>query len=59
MQRLFRIREQGKVKEVGRRTMATVPGTESLECKMALIQALIPLPSVPIYLRHRPPLSLV
>ena len=43
MQRVARIREQGKVKEVGRRTMATVPGTESIESKVALIQARIPL----------------
>jgi len=43
MKRVFRIREQGKVKEVGRRTLATVPGTASIESKVALIQALIPL----------------
>jgi len=43
MQRVFRIREHGKVQEVGRRTMATVPETESLESKVALIHALIPL----------------
>jgi transposase-like protein len=43
MKRVFRMREQGKVKEVGRRALATVPGTESIESKVALIQALIPL----------------
>lgn len=43
MKRVFRIRAQGKVKEVGRRAWATVPGTESIESKVALIQALIPL----------------
>ncbi len=43
MQRVCRIREHGTVQEVGRRTMATVPGTESLESKGALIHALIPL----------------
>ena len=43
MKRVFRIREQGKVKEVGRRAVAAVPGTERLESTVALIQALIPL----------------
>ena len=43
MKRIFRIREQGKVKEVGRRALATVPGTDQLESNVALIQALIPL----------------
>ncbi len=43
MKRVFRMREQGKLKEVGRRTLATVPGIESIESKVALIQALIPL----------------
>ena len=43
MKRIFRIREQGKVKEVGRRALATVPGTDHLESNVALIQALIPL----------------
>ena len=43
MTRVFQMREQGKVKEVGRRTLATVPGTDQLESQVALIQALIPL----------------
>ena len=43
MRRVFRIREQGKVKEVGRRAGAIVPGTDQLASKVALIQALIPL----------------
>jgi putative transposase len=43
MTRVFRMREQGKMKEVGRRTLATVPGTEQIESQVALIQALIPL----------------
>ena len=43
MQRVFRMREQGKLKEVGRRTLATVPGIEQIESQVALIQALIPL----------------
>lgn len=43
MKRVFQMREQGKMKEVGRRALATVPGTESIESKVALIQALIPL----------------
>jgi putative transposase len=43
MRRVFRIREQGKVKEVGRRAVATVPGSDQLASKVALIQALIPL----------------
>ena len=43
MKRVFQMREQGKVKEVGRRALATVPGTERIESKVALIQALIPL----------------
>lgn len=43
MKRVFRIREPGKGKEVGRRALATVPGTDQLESKVALIQARIPL----------------
>lgn len=43
MKRVFQMRKQGKVKEVGRRTLATVPGTEQIESQVALIQALIPL----------------
>jgi hypothetical protein len=37
------MREQGKVKEVGRRVWATVPGTAHIESTVALIHALIPL----------------
>jgi len=43
MKRVFQMREQGKLKEVGRRAVATVPGTERIESQVALIQALIPL----------------
>lgn len=43
LKRIFWIREQGKVKEVGRRTLATVPGTDQVESNVVLIQALIPL----------------
>ena len=43
MKRVFQMREQGKIKEVGRRALATVPGIERIESKVALIQALIPL----------------
>ena len=43
MKRVFEMREQGKMKEVGRRALATVPGTARIKSKVALIQALIPL----------------
>lgn len=43
MKRVFRIRGQGKFKEVGHRALVTVPGTAQLESKVAVIQALIPL----------------
>lgn len=43
MTRAFWMHEQGKLKEVGRRPVATVPGTESLDSHVALIQARIPL----------------
>lgn len=41
MKKVFQMREQGKMKEVGRRALATVPGTASIESQVALIQALI------------------
>jgi transposase-like protein len=43
MKRVFRMHEQGKLKEMGRRTLATVLGSEQIESTVALIQALIPL----------------
>jgi hypothetical protein len=42
MKRVFRIQRHGKVKDVGRRGLAAVPGAESVDSAVALIQALIP-----------------
>ena len=42
MKRVFRIQGQGKMKDVGRRGLDTVPEAASLDAKVALIQALIP-----------------
>lgn len=39
----MRIQGQGKVKDVGQNALATVPVLESMDAKIALIQALIPL----------------
>jgi hypothetical protein len=43
MKSVFRIQGQGKVKDVGRRGLATLPVPESVDSTVALIQALIPL----------------
>jgi transposase-like protein len=43
MKSVVRIHGQGKVKDVGLRGLATVPGAESVDATVALIQALIPL----------------
>ena len=43
MKSVVRIQRQGKVKDVGLRALATVPAAESVDSKVALIQALIPL----------------
>lgn len=42
MKRVFRVKREGKVKEVGLRGLAVVPEADSLDSKVALIQALIP-----------------
>jgi transposase-like protein len=43
MKRVRRIQGQGKGKDVGHHTRATVPALESMDAKVALIQELIPL----------------
>ena len=43
MKSVVRIQGQGKVKDVGRRGLATLPVPESVDTTVALIQALIPL----------------
>src|SRR5574337_802660 len=43
MKRVFRIQGKGKVKDVGRRGLATHPQIEDINTTVALIQALIPL----------------
>lgn len=43
MKRVVRIQGQGKIKDVGLRGLSTVPAAESVDAKVALIQALIPL----------------
>ena len=43
MKSVVPIQGQGKVKDVGLRGLATVPAAESVDSKVALIQALIPL----------------
>ena len=43
MKSVIRIQAQGKVKDVGLRGLSTVPAAESVDAKVALIQALIPL----------------
>ena len=43
MKRVFRLQGKGKVKDVGLRGLADSPEVESVDAKVALIQALIPL----------------
>jgi transposase-like protein len=43
MKRVFRVTEPGKVKDIGLRGLGTTPEVESLDVKVALIQALIPI----------------
>jgi hypothetical protein len=43
MKRVVRIERQGKVNDVSRRALATVPAAAEVESRVALIQSLIPL----------------
>jgi putative transposase len=43
MKRVFRVTEPGKVKDIGLRGLGESPDVESLDIKVALIQALIPI----------------
>jgi transposase-like protein len=43
MKRVFRVTEPGKVKDIGLRGLGETPAVESLDVKVALIQALIPI----------------